>query len=172
MKLNNKGFTLIEVLIVIVILGVIGGIAVKSVLSTINTSKDVSYDIMVKNIRIASKTLYEEVDNSSIIGTGSSLYIYNKDGVDTNQKITISNNSISINLQTLVSNGFLDGSNNDCIDDSCLNKNKKIILNPKNKTDIGNCNIIITKNGNSYVITNNSTSNGDCPSDDDFSKDY
>lgn len=170
MKLNNRGFTLVEVLVVVVILAVIGGIAVKSVLSTINTSKDVSYKIMVKNIKSASKIMYEEVDNNSIISSDYVLYNYNNNGVTSNN-IIISNNSISTNLQTLVSNGFLDGSNNECKEDSCTNKNKKIILNPNSKVDIGFCIIKITKNNNNYTISNESDTDSNCPSDSDYSED-
>ena len=123
MKLNNKGFTLIEILAVIVILSLLAGIAIPSVLSSINTSKDASYDIMISNIVTASGSLYEEIRYN-----GSGLYKYNLDGTHTELIVLANDDSISINLQTLVSNGFLNGSNNDCDDVSCTNQNKKILL--------------------------------------------
>ena len=40
MNLNNKGFTLVEVLTVMVLITILGVIAVPNVLDTINNSKD------------------------------------------------------------------------------------------------------------------------------------
>ena len=77
MRLNNKGFTLVEVLAVVVILGVIGGIAGSSVLSSINSSKEASYKLMVNNIVIASENLYKEVE------FGNTIYEYSNSGVTT-----------------------------------------------------------------------------------------
>ena len=165
MKLNNKGFTLIEVLAVIVILSLLAGIAIPSVLSSINTSKEASYDIMISNIVTASSSLYEEIEYNNSI-----LYEFNSSG-STSNEIKIVSSSVSINLQTLVSNGFLNGSNNDCNDAGCTNQNKKVLLDPKSKKDIGDCEIIITKtntNGKiSYEVSNpdpNTNTNPDCPS--------
>lgn len=157
MKLNNKGFTLIEILAAIVILALLAGIAIPSVLSSINTSKDTSYNMMVSNIVTASGSLYEEIKYNN-----STLYKYEKTG-KTSNKIEITEGSISINLQTLVSNGFLNGSNNDCNDAGCTNQNKKVLLDPKSKNDIGDCNIKISKNGSKYKVEKNDN-NTDCPS--------
>ena len=66
-KLNNKGFTLIEVLAVIAIIAVLGLIAVPNVLSSISTSKESSYKVIVGNIKTASVTLFEEVENNGSI---------------------------------------------------------------------------------------------------------
>ena len=188
--MNNKGFTLIELLAVIVIISILGGIAAVGVISTINSSKNAAYNIMVNNIVTASKTLYDEVSNSYI--SGSTVYQFAIKGSDcstdfgcnTNQKITISGNQIVTNLQSLVSNGLLDGIDNGCIDscdkngdagrDACLNScsnfNNKILIEPRDKKDIGGCEIIIAKNGNSYTVTNNSISNSVCPTTDDYLK--
>lgn len=48
--MNNKGFTLVEMLAVVVILAVIGGIATTGVINTINTSKLKSEKIFVDKI--------------------------------------------------------------------------------------------------------------------------
>lgn len=169
MKLNNKGFTLIEVLAVVVILAVVGGIAVKSVLNTINNSKKSSYNIMIENIKTASKVIYEEIENNDILYLGdesqdSTLYDYDFEGQ--NDEITINNNSITIHIQALVSNGFLNGVNNECNEDGC-NQNKKIILNPKTKEDIGDCIIVIKKVGDNYYVSSQ-TNESKCPTDDDY----
>lgn len=152
MKLNSKGFTLVELLAVIVIIAILGFIAIPGVMSNINVSRDASYNIMISNIVTASQSLYEEIEYN-----GSKLYKYDNNGkkeIITIDPLTESSPKIEINLQTLVSNGFISGSNNDCTGDDCDNKNKKILLNPKTKKDIGYCKIIIYKNGNEYKVDN------------------
>ena len=161
MKLNNKGFTLVEVLAVIVILGVIGGIATSSVLSSINTSKESSYKLMVNNIIIASENLYKEVS------FGNTIYKYEQDGQKNKITIDSSDNTIKINLQTLVSNGFLTGSENTRQDET--NKNKRCIKNPKTKEDIGTCNITIKKNNKIYTVFP-TTETANCPTTSDYTK--
>ena len=105
-KLNNKGFTLMEVLAVIVIIAILGMIADPNVLNSINTSKQASYDILVKDITIAGKQLFEEIYYAD-----TKLYHYDQNGKTTNY-ISINNNEIITSVQTLISNGFLTGSNN------------------------------------------------------------
>ncbi len=161
-KLNNKGFTLLEVLAVIVIIAIVGGIAVPNVLNIISNSDKASYNIMVSDIKTAATTLYDEIDNNP----SNKLYQYDNNG-KTASEITIENNTITINLQTLVSNGFISGTRPS---DTNRNKNPKGLKNPKTNIDIGNCSITITKNVDSnykvtYTITNNSTSNQDCPNE-------
>lgn len=105
---------------------------------------------MISNIVSASQSLYEEVDS------GIEIYKYTTSNGKTTTKVIIStsgSSNISTNLQTLVSNGFLAGSNNDCSGAGCSNKNKKKLLDPKTKNDIGNCKIkIIKKNSGGKVI--------------------
>ena len=152
-KINNKGFTLIEVLAVIALIALIGGIAIPNVLNTINTSKNKSEEMMIENIKTASQQLYEEVEFSS-----KALYQYDDDGIKTNNEIKIASNKIKINLQTLVSNGFLSGTGK--------NNETRKLLNPGTGENIGSCKITITKVVDSdynvtYTISNNSTNN--CP---------
>lgn len=163
-KINNKGFTLIEVLAVIAIIAIIGIIAVPNVLNSINTGKQATYNILVEDITIAGIQLFEEIEF-----TGNKLYNYDTDG-NYDGLIKIDNNKINVDLQTLVSNGFLSGTNNP--NKEGANKNNKIITNPKTKEDIGTCQITITKivdaNFNtSYQFTNTST-NTNCPTDNEY----
>lgn len=164
-KINNKGFTLIEVLAVVVIIAVIGLIAVPNVLSIINTGKNSSYEILVKDITIAAIGLHEEVSFAESI-----LYHYNTNG-KTGDKIETLDNIITINLQTLVSNGFLTGTNNS---DKSTNGNEKIIINPKTKDDMGSCKIEIIKIvedntfKTSYTIKYKSGSTLFCPTDEEY----
>lgn len=171
--LNSKGFTLVEVLAVIVIITILGMIVIPSGLSIINSSNNTSYDILVKDITIAGIQLYEEIDYMN-----NTLYHYNADG-NTDTRIIIgkdlngnnvSTNSLEVNLQTLISNGLLTGNNNP---NKSSNKNNKIIINPITKKDIGECKIIIVKvideNFNaSYRVINNSTDNFNCPLDSEY----
>lgn len=173
-KINNKGFTLMEVLAVVVIIAIIGLIAVPNVLSIINTGKNSSYEILVNDITVAAIQLHEEV---SIANT--KIYRYKNFGKDLNEiRVSTSENNVKkekyytveVNLQTLVSNGFLTGTNNS---DKSTNGNEKIIINPKTKKDMGSCVITITKTvednyNTSYTIVPDNSSDSFCPTDKEY----
>jgi len=153
------------VIAIVALITILSLIAVPNVLKSIDTGKDKSYDIMVNNIKTGAITMYEEVNSGF-----STLYKYDEDGNKTNEKISISSsNSITVNLQTLVSNGFISGTNYK----SETNNSYKIIKEPINGNDIGKCTIKISRtvNDNKKV---NYTFEGDnednCPSTDDYSK--
>lgn len=187
MKLNNKGFTLVELISAVVIISLLTIIISSNVLNSLKNSKEKSYEIVVENIITASKGLFEEVYSNELLGVSdtSILYKYKEDGNKTTDEINISNEttneinisnkqSIIINLQTLVSNGFLTGSTN-----TTETGAKKIILNPKNQKNMGECQIKITKivnqNGKvTYTIEpeplESETNNDFCPTTDDYKK--
>ncbi len=73
-KLNKKGFTLIELLVVIVILVVIMAIAIPSVNSSIERSKEKQVSTKQKLILSAAE-LYVDSHRNSITGTGKDIYI-------------------------------------------------------------------------------------------------
>ena len=128
-KLNNKGFTLIEVLAVIAIIAILGLIAVPGVLNSINNGKKSSYNIMISNIKTASQSLYEEVNYMN-----GKVYTYDNSGTKTATPVEITNSSITVNLQTLVSNGYLKGTISE------KEGEKKLILtNPVDGKNIGSC---------------------------------
>ena len=167
-KLNNKGFTLIEVLAVIAIIAILGLIAVPGVLNSINNSKKSSYNIMISNIKTASQSLYEEVDYMN-----GKVYNYDESGTKTATLIKIIKRSqkesqIEINLQTLVSNGYLKGTTSE------KEGEKKLILtNPVDGQNIGSCKITITKETNQlgkvkYKIESKSTTNSSCPKTNEY----
>ena len=56
---------------------------------------------------------------------------------ETNYKIKINNNEIKVNLQTLISNGFLTGTEE--------SGEKKKLIDPKTHEDLGSCKIKITR---------------------------
>lgn len=153
---NNKGFTLVEVLAVIIIIALIGGIAIPNVIRTINNSKNKAEEQMIDNIKTAAEALYNEIEynNGIIFDNGTQI---KKD----------EENKITVSLQTLVAYGFLKGTSNL----SNNNKSSSVtnIINPKTKKEIGNCKIIIEKKVNNnnykvtYTITKDPTSGSECP---------
>lgn len=68
MKKNNKGFTLIEVLGAVVILGILGTIAIVGTIKYLNKSREKSYMMM-------SQSIYEAAQNC-IIDNKCKLYDY------------------------------------------------------------------------------------------------
>lgn len=165
MFVNNKGFTLIEVLAVVVIIAVVTLIAMPSVLSIMNSSKDSSYEMMIDNIKTAAGELYQEKDYMN-----TNIYVYDYTG-RTSDVVSIVDSSISVNLQTLVGNGYLTGSNNN--DEVSGNTNNKVILEPYHNEDIGMCEIKVTKikNGNKVCYKVEGSDEGTCPTTADFGGD-
>ena len=96
-KLNNKGFTLVEVLAVVVIIAVLGGIAIPGVMSAMETGKKSSKKAMIENIKTASQELYEE-----LYYMDGTLYRYNGNtGNKTNETIGFTDQTktqIEVNL--------------------------------------------------------------------------
>ncbi len=175
-KINNKGFTLVEVLAVIAIIAILGLIAVPGVLNSIQNSKKSSYNIMISDIKIAGETLFEEIEYND-----TELYQYSDNGtkLDTKvktEKISADEENLSItqiktNLQTLVSNGILKGTQKE-------ENGKKIpiLTNPIDDKDIGFCKVIIRKYADNteeakinYEIISDST-NSSCPKTYDYQK--
>ncbi len=163
-KLNNKGFTLIEVLAVIAIIAILGLIAVPGVLNSINNGKKSSYNIMISNIKTASQSLYEEVDYMN-----GKVYNYDESGTKTATLVKITNSKITLNLQTLVSNGYLKGTTSEKEGEKIL-----ILINPVDGQNIGSCQITITKETNqstgkvNYKIESDSNSNSSCPKTNEY----
>ena len=159
-NLDNNGFTLVEVLAVIVIISIILGIAVPNVMTSIDASKNSSEKILIENIKTAAQSLYEEVDNEIILTDTDNNEIkiqpcqdYFINSVDEECNKEQSNDTDcknvkkckieNIKLQTLVDNGFLKASN---VKDNDNEDNK--LINPKTGEDIGECIITITKKVN------------------------
>ena len=145
MKLNQKGYTLIEVLAVIVLIAVLSGIAIPKVLTTINAGKTASEKILIDNIKTAAKGMFEEIELTGKKEGNTILF-----EEDINIYIEENNNekSMKISLQDLVKYGFIKGT----IDKTT----QKIEIKNTNGKDIGNCKIIVTKTlkeeGNKYAF--------------------
>ena len=118
---------------------------------------------MISNIKTASQTLFEEVNYMN-----GKVYNYDDSGTKTATLVKITNSSITVNLQTLVSNGYLKGTTSE------KEGEKKLILtNPVDGKYIGSCQIEIKKETNittgkvNYKITSVS-SNSSCPATRDY----
>lgn len=149
--MNDKGFTLIEVIAVIAIMGLLAIIITPNVIKVLDQGQQKSYDIMINNIVIASKNFYEECKYGDIKEDDGSKMICEKE--------------VNITLGELVNLGFLTGTNKEvCNDNECITK--KVIINPKNNLDISNCNVTIKVDNNNgkviYEVIGNDD-NKNCP---------
>ena len=59
-KMDNKGFTLVELLAIIVLLSIVMGIAGYSVIHIVEKSKDKDYQLLIENINNAVELYYQE----------------------------------------------------------------------------------------------------------------
>lgn len=144
--MNRKGFTLIELLAVIIVIALISVIAVPSVIEYVDSAKNTSYNLLIQNTISASKTYYEECEYGDL--SDSSKY--------GSYACQIKEDTIITTLGALANTGML--SVNDVDSD-----NKKIVINPKDNTDISSCNIKITKTvDTNYKVTYNISSKN-CP---------
>ena len=129
--MNNKGFTLVEMLSVVVILGIVMGIATNGVLSYIETSKKKSEKIFVDKIENAVKS-YISLNGSGISNkTGKSPIAFTK------CKRVISdgsscNNNDKVNSTAYALNGFELSMITDRANGANLVR-KDSMVNPKNK---------------------------------------
>ena len=142
--MNRKGFTLIELLAVIIVIALIATIVTPSVIEYVNSAKNTSYNLLIQNTISASKTYYEECEYGDL--SDSSKY--------KSYACQINGSTITTTLGALANTGMLSVNNVDPND-----KNKKILINPKDNTDISSCNITITKTvDTNYKVTYNITS--------------
>ena len=75
--MNKKGFTLVEILAVIVILAIIMIIAIPSIGNTLNAAKNKIGDIEKKNLKDASEALVLEIVNCDV-SVSDYNYLFNK----------------------------------------------------------------------------------------------
>lgn len=156
--MNKKGFTLIELLAVIVLIGLISIIVIPNLISTVGSSKQSSYKILVKSIVTASENYYQECEYGDLKSTS-------KYG---SYACTINNNTISVTLSDLANTGFLKVNDSKTVS----GKEVKVVLDPRNKeNDMSSCQITITKNVDAsfkvtYLLAANGGSN--CPTQADY----
>ena len=139
--LNNKGFTLVELLATIAILALVMGIATFSITVILNKSKEKNYQLLITSIKDAAETYYQECKYS------------NNNGINCNKN---TDGSLKTTLGELLTYGYLKGNGTE---------GKNVITNPqKNDVDISSCSIIIKYNNGSINVENdNFTVNDTCP---------
>lgn len=135
--MNRKGFTLIELLAVIIVIALIATIVTPSVIEYVNSAKNTSYNLLIKSIVSASKTYYEECEYGDL--SDNSKY--------GSYACQINGNTIITTLGALANTGMLSANDAD-------SNGKKIVINPKDNTDISSCNITITKTKNEVTDSN------------------
>ena len=155
--MKRKGFTLIELLAIIVLVALITVLVAPSVIESVDASKKVSYDALIKNIATASELYYQECEYGDLAEI-SNACIFN-DG------------ELALTLYALADNGFLN------VADTDKNGNK-IVLNPITNENISGCQIIIEKKISNELDENGVTSTkvmytiygtGDgCPTTDEY----
>lgn len=139
--MNNKGFTLVELLVTLVLLGIIATISITGVVSVMNNSKNSEYKVLLKNIDTGSKMFYEDCEYGSLSG---------KDICKNNRTISGDKTEITytIPISALTQYGFLTGNSSG------------EVVNPKtNKPLNENCTVtvIYNKNNREYTITKATT---------------
>ena len=139
--LNNKGFTLVELLATIAILALVMGIATFSITVILNKSKEKNYQLLITSIKDAAETYYQECKYS------------NNTGINCNKN---TDGSLKTTLGELLTYGYLKGNDTE---------GKNVITNPqKNNIDISSCSIIIKYNNGSISVENDSSIvNDTCP---------
>ena len=121
--MGNKGFTLVELLVVIALLGVLSTITIAGIIEVLNGSKNGEYKILEDNIKTAGKMYYEDCSYGTLKGTT---------GLECTGDISIS---------YLVSYGFLTATEDGNI------------INPKTNKIINDCTINIEKAKDTVDVT-------------------
>ena len=168
--MNRKGFTLIDLLAVIILVALIGVLVIPSVIDTAKQTKQKAYDILIENIGTAAKTYFEECEYGDLnneVKYGSYACTINDD------------NSIETTLGTLANLGFLPTKDTETKNGKTL----KVVKDPRNQdNDMSDCQIKViketTENTDSHGIKIkkityklSKVSGGDnCPSEEDLEK--
>ena len=126
-RLNRKGFTLVELIAVVVILSLIVGMGTTTITGIIKKNKEKDYFLLVESIRKATESYYQECKYVT--------YECSDNG--------------SVKLGDLIVNGFLKG--NDKLDDGSFT-----LVNPNTGDNIYNCSIEWKYSDGGFVITDKS----------------
>lgn len=160
--MNKKGFTLVELLAVLVILGLIvsiGGVAITKIMSN---TKEKNYETLIANIKSGVETFYQECKYGDVPlnpNADPDTQLYYKCLKDIN-----ASGYYKVKVSTLVNFGYVSSN----FSEGNVNK----LVNPKDeKIDFSNCNILYKydDNKNKLIVTTSYTSDdGGCPKETDF----
>lgn len=179
--MNNKGFTLIELMAAIILLAVVMSITTVSVVSVLQNSKQKSYELLLSDIKIGAQGYFEECENTGImketlpddackdLTTNKNLITNACDNdVTMVENVSCSDTKISefkMNLSSLVKYGFLKTSSVETDSEGI-----KKIENPVTNNGMNDCQIKVLKfvNMNNYstwykIISLNDSGIEDCP---------
>ena len=137
MRLNRSGFTLVEMLAVVVILGLLIGIMVPSVNSLINKNKVDSFKSLENNIRSAAQSYFSDYryEVSVDISQCGSKNLINVDNINDKMK---KNTPGKLPIKVLIDDGYLKTGKDGNIKNPMNNKILKI--NESYVTVTYNCN--------------------------------
>ena len=151
--MNQKGFTLVELLATIIILALMIGIGTYSITSIIRNSKQKNYENLIDSIKSGAETYYQECKYAN------------------NSGITCSydNGKYTTTLGDMVTYGYLKG--NDTIKTEQNNNinGRYTIVNPNDNKSISNCAIEIAFTGGKIIVTD-ITNSGSCPKTSDYQR--
>lgn len=142
-KINNKGFTLVELIATIVLLSLIMSIGTYSITKIIKDSKEKDYELLIKEIVDATEIYYQECRFSN------------------NDKIicpNLTDGYYYTTLDTLVDYGYLKGNGTVKVDD----KELFVVIDPKTNKDISACQIKY-KYANGKMEVSKADYNSNCP---------
>ena len=113
MKLNRKGFTLVELLVTIAIIALVLGLSIFGIISVVNNSNEKVTVINEKSIKVAANIYSSEIDNSS--------WKKNNDY-----------DAFCVTVGELMNKGFLE--KNSIIENKAINKDTYVIVKRNNVT--------------------------------------
>ena len=150
-KIDNKGFTLVELIATIVLLSLVMGIGAYAITHIINNAKQKDYDLLIENINSAVELYYQEC-------------VYAKNGYISCPAKDGEGYYYDVKLGDLVKYGFLKG-NSKITEGS--DKDMMTLVNPKSDEKIASCKIRYKYQDGKIEIKADSSSSG-CPTDSDY----
>lgn len=142
--MNNKGFTLVELIATIVLLAIIMGIGAYSITAIIKTTEEKNYNLLIKEIKTSVELYYQECK-------------YMNDN----------NCDDQITLGYLVDNGYLQGNAEITIDNEIKDLG---LVNTKDDVNIRDCMITYNYTGGKIVVeSNGQNATNSCPVTEDYS---
>lgn len=138
-RLDNKGFTLVELVATIIVLSIVLGIGAYSIVGMIKSSKEKDYELLIKNINSAVELYYQECK-------------YGNTGYVCQEEIT---------LGYLITNGYLKGNSNG--EEEIIT-----LVNPNDNVNISACTIKYKYNAGKVSVEAVNWTNS-CPKTADYS---